>query len=144
MKVAVPLFRDEVSPRFGCSAQFLVATVEEGGVWAQEVKDVSHLAPWQLSEFLASLGVTKVICGGVHRRFQEELARCGIEIIWGVIGPAADALEALRAGTLRTDQFICPGWRGGRGGGRGQGRGRGGRGRGGPAGQGGGPGQGQA
>ena len=121
MKVAIPLFGDEVSPRFGYSRQFLIASIEDGRLGPQEVQEVGHLAPWQLVAFLTSLGVAKVICGGVHPRFQEEMDRCGIEVIWGVIGPAAEALSALAKGTLRSDQFVCPG-RHRRGFGRGRGR----------------------
>ena len=63
----------------------------------------------------------KVICGGVQRHLQSEMESRGIEVIWGVIGPAADALVALRDGTLRRDQFICRGrQRRHRGHGRGQ------------------------
>lgn len=125
MRVAIPLFGEEVSPRFGCATQFLVATIQGDSAPEEEVKDVSRLAPWQFAEFLASVGVAKVICGGVHRRFQEELEHRGIEVVWGVIGPAALALAAFLDGTLRRDQFVCRGrhgWRGrGWGGGRGPG-----------------------
>jgi len=109
MKVAIPLFRDDVSPRFGCSEAFLVASIEDGQVKSREVKDVSQLPARQLTDSLASWGVAKVICGGVHHRFQQEMEQRGIEVIWGVIGTASDALEALIQGTLRRDQFVCRG-----------------------------------
>ena len=126
MRVGVPLFGEDVSPRFGYSTELLVATVGEDGIRTEEVKDIAGLAPWQLIEDLSSSGVVKVICGGVQRRFQGELEGRGIEVIWGVIGPAADALVALHNGTLRRDQFICQGrQRRHRGRGRGQGRGAG-------------------
>lgn len=120
MKLAIPIFRDEVSPRFGCSARFLVALVEENQVQSRTEEDVSHLAPWQFPDFLASLGVSQVICGGVNQRFQVEMERLGMEVIWGVIGPAEKALAAFLDGTLKRDQFVCGGPRGRRG--RGQGR----------------------
>jgi len=131
MKVAVPLFGEDVSPRFGYMNDVLIATIDETGIRTEEIKDVTSLAPWQLPEFLASLGIAKVICGGMHWRFQYMMQRSGIEVIWGVIGPAADALAALQAGRLRNDQFLRhgrhgPGGRGrgrrGRGGQRGKGR----------------------
>lgn len=125
MKVAVPLFNQEVSPRFGCSSHVLLADVESAGVQAERVEDLSHLPPWQWASYLAQQGVTTVICGGIHQRFQEAFATVGIQVIWGVIGPAADALAALRQGTLQPNQFVCPGRHGRRGQGRGGGRGRG-------------------
>ena len=126
MRVAVPLFGDEVSPRFGYSTELLVATVGEDGIRTEEVRDIAGHAPWQVIEDLSSSGVAKVICGGVQRRLQSEMESRGIEVIWGVIGPAADALVALHNGTLRRDQFVCRGrQRRHRGRGRGQGRGAG-------------------
>jgi predicted Fe-Mo cluster-binding NifX family protein len=121
MLVAIPLFGDEVSPRFGWCAEVLLATVNDGQVQQQEVRDVRHLAPCQLPEFLQTLAVEKVICGGVSRRFQEEMQHRGMEVTWGVIGTASDALAALTKGTLQRDQFVCRGRRGGmhRGGGYG-------------------------
>jgi predicted Fe-Mo cluster-binding NifX family protein len=119
MKVAVPVFGEEVSPRFGCSTHALVATVDQGGVQIEGMQDLSQVPPWQWPDLFSSLGVAKVVCGGMHGRFQEELERRGIEVIWGVIGPAADALAALQKGTLRSDQFLCRGRRRRRGRGRG-------------------------
>ncbi|UCF33640.1 MAG: hypothetical protein JSV78_15040, partial [Phycisphaerales bacterium] len=112
MLVAIPLFGDEVSPRFGWCAEVLLATVDDGRVQQQEVRDVRHLAPCQLPEFLQSLAVENVICGGVNRRFQEEMEHRGMKVVWGVIGPATDALIALTKGTLQRDQFVCRGHRG--------------------------------
>ena len=119
MKAAIPLFGDDVSPRFGCSGRFLVASIEENRVQARNEEAVTHLDPWKFPEFLASQGVTQVICGGVHRRFQMELERLGIKVIWGVIGPAEEALAAFLNGTLKSNQFVCGDFRKRRGRGHG-------------------------
>jgi predicted Fe-Mo cluster-binding NifX family protein len=107
MRMAIALFGDEVSPHFGATGRFLVATVHDGHVQAQAVEDVSHLCPHDFPEFLSSLGVEKVICGGVHRRFRDDLEHRGIEVFWGVIGSASEALTAYLAGRLQCDQFVC-------------------------------------
>jgi predicted Fe-Mo cluster-binding NifX family protein len=107
MRVAIPLSGDDISPRFGSNAQFRVATVANGHVQSEEVRDTGNLCPHEFPEFLSSLGVGKVICGGIHRRFRDALEQRGIEVTWGVFGSAADALRAFREGTLRRDQFVC-------------------------------------
>lgn len=112
MRVAIPIFGEDVSPRLGCSTAMLLATVEADAIRNEEVRDIAGLSPWQLPDFLVSLGVAKVICGGVHRHLQGALESKGVEVIWGVIGPAADALLELRSGTLQRDQFLCRGQRG--------------------------------
>jgi predicted Fe-Mo cluster-binding NifX family protein len=115
MKIAVPLFGEEVSPRFGFSTQLLVANIDEAGVQVEGIQELANMRPWQWPDYLATLGIEKLICGGMHPRFQVEMQRRGIEVIWGVIGPVADALEALRDGTLQRDQFLRRGRRGRRG-----------------------------
>jgi predicted Fe-Mo cluster-binding NifX family protein len=111
MKVAVPVFGEEVSPRFGCSTHAVIAIVDQDGVRVEGQQDLSQAPPWQWPELFASLGVTKVICGGVHPRFQQAMHALGIDVIWGVIGPAAEALVALQDGRLRSDQFLGRGGR---------------------------------
>jgi len=135
MKVAVPLFGQEVSPRFGCSTQVLIAEVTESGVEVEGAQDLT-VTPGQWPELFSNIGVSVVVCGGIHRRFQQELEQRRIRVIWGVIGPAADALYALQAGTLQRDAFLGHGRQRRRGRGRGRwlndgggGRGRHGRGR---------------
>jgi predicted Fe-Mo cluster-binding NifX family protein len=124
VKIAIPLFGDEVSPRFGCSTQFWVTdNLHSTGPAPEEIEDVGSMIPRQVPAFLQSLGVTHVICGGLHHRFQADLEAVGIEVVSGVIGAAVAALAALREGRLEPNQFVCRGRQGrGRGRGRGQGR----------------------
>ena len=112
MKVAVPLFNDEVSPRFGCSTHVLVATVDQESVRVEQTHDLSGRPPCEWPGFLESLEIRKIVCGGIHERFQTQLRERGIEVIWGVIGSAAEALAALQNGSLKSDQFVCGGRRG--------------------------------
>lgn len=109
MNVAVSLFGKEVSPRLGCSNALLIASIHDGRLQDEKFEDCSWIPPRDLPDFLASREVSTVICGGVHRRLQEDIERRGIRVIWGVIGPAAEALSAFIRGTLRSDQFVCPG-----------------------------------
>jgi predicted Fe-Mo cluster-binding NifX family protein len=109
VRIAIPLFGQDVSPRFGCCRQFMIADVEQNQLKHTEVIDTTYLAPWQLPEFLTEQRVSRVICGGIHRQFQSQIENRNIEVIWGVIGPAQEALNASLAGKLRSDQFVCPG-----------------------------------
>ena len=92
MEVAVAVFGDGISPRFGCSQRLLLATVRDGRIEEQEMADISNVPSWQLPAFLASQGIEKLVCG--------------------VIGSASEAPQVLIAGTLENDQFVCPGGRG--------------------------------
>lgn len=107
MWIAVPTFRDEVSPRFGCSPQLLLVQVEDGQVVCREFIDWSSMPPPDRPAFVASRGACKVICGGLHERFSSRMQALGIEVIYGVIGSADEAIEACLAGRLVSNQRIC-------------------------------------
>jgi predicted Fe-Mo cluster-binding NifX family protein len=109
--VAVALFGTEVSPRFGCGSTFLLAEINGRRIDQQAALDTNAILPCVLPSLLAERGVQTVICGGIQRGFQAALEERGIRVVWGVIGSAADALDAFAAGTLRTDQFVCRGRR---------------------------------
>ncbi len=120
------MFGHDVSPRFGMSPALLVADVDNGSVLNEGVIQIPELMPYSLPEFIAGQGVKVLICGGIHERFQLALNQRGVRVIWGVIGPARDALSEYMAGSLQPDRFLCPGRRRrGRGRGRGHGSGRG-------------------
>ncbi len=106
MYVAIPLFGEEVSPRVGPRNSFLIASIAEGRICDRQIVEARNIAWPHLPEFLVSLGVTKVVCGGIGHELEQELERQGIEVVWGVIGPASDALSALAEGTLHSDQFV--------------------------------------
>ncbi len=106
MRVAVAVFGSDVSPRFGCSGKFLVASIEDGQIQDEQIVEAENMTCSQLPDFLASLGVSEMICGGIERPVQEEIESRGIEVIWGIIGPTAEALSALVKGTLRQSQFV--------------------------------------
>lgn len=106
MKTAIALFGDEVSPRFGCAREFLLVTHENGRSTDRTTVETAAVAPGRVPALLESLGVTEVICGGIHRRFLHDLRARGVQVVWGVIGPAEDALEARLADRIRTNQVV--------------------------------------
>lgn len=115
MLVAVTLFGNEVSPRFGYATEVLLAQVEQGKVGSSRRVAVPGRGGIQICSLLASLRPEVVICGGIHRSWQRSLEHEGIAVTWGVIGEAEDALRSYASGSLRSNQFVCPGRRSGQG-----------------------------
>jgi predicted Fe-Mo cluster-binding NifX family protein len=118
MLVAVPLFRNEVSPRFGHATEIALAQVESGSIGEIRRVVLPGRGGRQVYSTLISLKPGVVICGGIHRSWQGMLETKGISVVWGVIGEAADAINSYAAGNLRNNQFVCPGRRNGMGRGR--------------------------
>jgi hypothetical protein len=52
-----------------------------------------------------------VISGGMNNHFQDLFRSQGIQVIWGIIGEANDALVAFTDGQLTPGMGCCPGGR---------------------------------
>lgn len=106
MNVAVPLFGQDVSPRLGCIHRLLVATTIDGQIQHSQVMEIEDLTAQNLADWLVSMRISTLICGGISHCDRQTLESHGIDVIWGVIGPAEAALCALATGSLHSDQFV--------------------------------------
>jgi len=109
MLVAIPLFRDEVSPRFGYATEVAVATVDSGEVGEIKRFAIPGRGGRQVLSLLVSLNPEVIICGGIHGSWQVMLNHHGISIFWGVIGRFEDVFSSFAAGKLENNQFVCSG-----------------------------------
>ena len=98
MRVAVPLFGQDVAPRFGFADEFLVVDVLDGNVINERRLDINS-SGWQgrLSE-LRGLGVELLLCGGFNRRFEPLANTMGIEVVSGLAGDVRVLLGSLARG----------------------------------------------
>lgn len=108
MRVAIPLFGDEISRRMGGRMRVLVASIVDEHVIGTMVEDIDAPLPERLAELLVLDEVDTVICGGLREADLEALERAGIEVISGVIGPALAAAEAFASHMLNPGQYV---WR---------------------------------
>jgi predicted Fe-Mo cluster-binding NifX family protein len=93
-RLAVPLFHDEVAPRFCDAARFRIVDVAQasvtstrdiccdGSCWAQNLARLAHD------------DVSVLLCGGFNRRFLPMAGSLGIQVIWGLTGPVDDVVDA--------------------------------------------------
>ena len=108
MLVAVPLFGQDVAPRFGYADSFLVAEIEDERV--VRVDNVRlEFAGWpnRLGQ-LKGLGVDTILCGGFNRCFMPLAEDLGIRVLAGVKGQARELLEAFAQGEA-IETFPCTG-----------------------------------
>lgn len=95
IKVAVPLFKDRVSPHFGASPKVLLVMIEGGVIQSEATWDVGGESPMEIARRLASLGIQYLICGGIHRTPKEWLIRSGITVIDNQKGIAKEVISNL-------------------------------------------------
>ena len=121
MRAAVPMFEENVAPRFGFAERFLVGDIDQHQVvHAEEVRIDFGGWPARL-EAIRHLGVDVLLCCGFNRHYLPLCDTLGVRVIAGLTGDGRELLESFAADRLPKSPGggLCPGW------GRGRGRGRG-------------------
>jgi len=95
IKVAVPLFRNRVSPHFGASSNILLVTIEHGVIQSEVTWDIGGESPMEIARRLVSLGIQYLICGGIHRTYKDWLIRNGINVVENQRGIATEVIKKL-------------------------------------------------
>lgn len=103
MKIAVAWDQGQVFQHFGHTAQFRIYEVEEGRVVSAQTADSNGSGHGALAGFLETMGVEKLICGGIGGGARLALAKAGIELYGGVSGDADAAVQALLENRLAYD-----------------------------------------
>jgi len=110
IKVAVPLFKDRVSPHFGASPKMLLVMIEGGVIQSEATWDVGGESPMEIARRLASLGIQYIICGGIQRSYKDWLTRSGITVMENQRGIAMEVIKNLlnKFGSDEHDQKKAP------------------------------------
>ncbi len=125
MKIAIPVYGDNVSNVFDFAHRLLLVDIENGKVVNRsEVALESQSLPQRAGQ-LKSFGVDVLVCGAISRVLMHMLTSSGIQVLPYVTGSIDDVLQAYLTGQLVQPQFTMPGyWAGARRGFGGGGRGR--------------------
>jgi predicted Fe-Mo cluster-binding NifX family protein len=110
MKVAIPLFKDRISPRFDVCPEIWIVELNNGKVMTQEKWPMESLDLQQRLNQLTSKGIDKIICGGIDSYCRDHLGNMGIDVIDNVAGEAREILNLFIRGVLRPG-FYCNGKR---------------------------------
>jgi predicted Fe-Mo cluster-binding NifX family protein len=111
MKVAIPLFKDRISPRFDVCPEIWIVELNNGEIVNQEKWPIETWNLQQRIDQLTSNGVDKIICGGIDSFCIDLLGNRGIDVIHNVAGEAGKALNLFVRGVLRPGSY-CNGKRG--------------------------------
>ena len=108
MKVAIPINNERVAPRLPLAKEVIIVELQGKKETGRDTVNISLLHPMEIPDFLASLGVTKVIAGGVNWHLQEMLRVYNIEIIWGIMGDVDEVLALFLKKGLQDGMGPCP------------------------------------
>ena len=115
MKIAIPIYNNNVSNVFDFAARLLLVEIENGKeANRHEVSLESQSSPRRVKQ-MKSLEVEVLVCGAISRILAEMLATSGIQVLPYVTGSIDDVLQAYLADQLGTPKFSLPGcWADGR------------------------------
>lgn len=103
MKIAATYENGEIFQHFGHTEQFKIYEVKNGKIVGSEVVGNDGLGHGALAGYLKSMGVEKLVCGGIGGGARQMLGGMGIEVYPGVSGNADEQVERLVSGTLDFD-----------------------------------------
>ena len=95
MKIAIPLFKERVSPHFGSSSKFLLVEIHGTALYQEATWDLGVESPMQIARRLVDLGVEKIICGGIHSYYKEWLMRKGVLVVDNQRGMAREIIQKI-------------------------------------------------
>ena len=105
MKVAIPLFRNGVSPRIDIADSLLIYDIDNGIVKGKETCSLTFEHAAQLIPVLQKKQITRIICAGCPQFFLRMLCFHGVEVVPGVMGDPEYIVKQLIDGKLSDIPF---------------------------------------
>jgi predicted Fe-Mo cluster-binding NifX family protein len=100
MKVAIPLFRNGLSPRIDIADSLLIYDIDNGAVKKKETCGLTFEHAAQLISILQKKQITRIICGGCPQFFLRMFYFYGVEVVPGVMGDPDHIVKQLVNGEL--------------------------------------------
>ncbi|MEW5786150.1 MAG: NifB/NifX family molybdenum-iron cluster-binding protein [Bacillota bacterium] len=107
MTIAVATENNSVAAHFGHCPEYTLVELEDGKIKDQRVIPNPGHEPGFLPGYLARLGVTCIIAGGMGSRAQTLFAVEKIETFVGISGPVHKVISDYLSGALKTGTSIC-------------------------------------
>ncbi len=108
-KLLIPLYGEEVAPRFDLAGEVLIVVLDEHN----EIRDeriivVSQASAEGLCHLILKEEIGAVICGGIEEEYYQYLKWKRVDLLDAVIGPWKAALTAWIEGTLSPGSILYP------------------------------------
>jgi len=109
MRIAIPVWRDRVSPVFDVAGSLRLVDLEDGTPLRRSDANLQEDDPGARVQRLSELGIEVLICGAISRPLETMLTAAGVKVIAQVCGGVEEVLEAYRSGRLGDPAFAMPG-----------------------------------
>ncbi|HKK89992.1 MAG TPA: hypothetical protein VJ936_01210 [Desulfobacteraceae bacterium] len=107
-KVMIPLYRDEVAPRFDLAPEALIATISNG-TQVEERRNMvlKRSSAEALCQFILSENISTVICNAIEEEYYHFLQWKKVIVFDCVLGPFTEAFDHYLDGTLKSGDNFC-------------------------------------
>jgi predicted Fe-Mo cluster-binding NifX family protein len=109
MRIAIPVWRDRVSPVFDVAGSLRLVDLEDGAPLQRSHANLQEDDLGARVRKLSDLGVDVLICGAISRPLETMLAAAGVKVIAQICGGVEEVLDAYRTGGLGDLAFAMPG-----------------------------------
>lgn len=109
MKIAIPVWRERVSPVFDVAQHLLLFELTDVAEVSRQEVLLPEAEPGRRARRLADLHVQTLICCAVSQPLKTALVSHGIEVFDQVCGDVEEIVAAYRNGTLDEERFAMPG-----------------------------------
>lgn len=107
MKIAVACMGSNVAGHFGHCQSFNIYEAEDGKIINEEIVPNPGHKPGFLPNFLADLGATVIVSGGMGGGAVEIFESRGVHVVTGASGDAKQAAANFANGSLKSTGSIC-------------------------------------
>ena len=115
MKIAVPIWQDQVSSVFDFAHKLLIVELENGIEKERKEVELAEQSDLKRAEKLKQLGVGVLICGAISRPLADMIHSLRIQILPCVTGSTEEILNAYKTGHLHFTKYTMPScWKGAR------------------------------
>jgi len=105
-KILIPLFENELAPRFDMAGDILIVSITRETSAMGQVEEKVVVLDTPSAESMCRLAITEnvqtVICAGIEKEFFDFLEWKGIRVLDDICGPVDVILEAFLGGKLTT------------------------------------------
>lgn len=107
MKVLIPIYKNEIAPRFDLALEALIVTFgDDGSSIEEKVVVLPHASAEEMCNLILTEKVDTVICGGIEEEYYQYLLWKKIKVFDFVIGPYEIALKRLRENNLKHGEIL--------------------------------------
>jgi predicted Fe-Mo cluster-binding NifX family protein len=108
MKIAIPVYHDNVSNVFDFANRLLIVELADGKETSRIEIELDKFLPKRADQ-LERQGIDVLICGAVSQVLANMVAASGIEIMPYITGNVKTVIDAYKAGKLTNAEFSMPG-----------------------------------